>query len=212
MGTWLTALLFFGLLLLAFVRIILRNGYSKLFRNITTSSIIHFNDDENKFSYWLIIPLFINAMISIPALIILLIEQYNFYQFDMQSHFSLFIILAIGILGFFMIKNLLISFSGFAFKSIEDSSQYVRTNLSFLLINGIITLPFIFLAYFSNTKIFLIIALAFILIFNIFKFFRLFISGFSKVGYNLYYKFIYLCTFEFLPVLVIMKTILIQIK
>lgn len=120
-----------------------------------------------------------------------------------DSLIFLIIITGLGIL--WLIKLMLIRLTGFIFKTRQDTSELVLTNLIFNGGIGILIFPFVVAGFYSGNLLLTRIAIGILLTGMFLRFFRSLIVGLSTQTFSVLYLFAYLCTLEILPVLFLYK-------
>jgi hypothetical protein len=143
----------------------------------------------------------------IVVLSFFLTRTYLFYSGTTNdfSSFYIFIKMLLGVSAFYFIKIILFSITGNLFKSSKDAADYTLNIYVFGQMMAIVLLPFsIVLAYFPSG----FVIFSFFIIFGISYFYRavrgmIFIYSGSDVP--AYYLFLYLCTLEILPLVIIAK-------
>jgi hypothetical protein len=119
------------------------------------------------------------------------------------------ILLYLQILGaywaFLFFKFILILSAGFIFRNPDTAREYIKNIIIFNLIGGIVLLPLMLLIQYGSREIFIFFAYGIIALLLIIRFIRGFIIGLSDQKFSLYHLFLYLCTLEILPVLILAK-------
>lgn len=109
---------------------------------------------------------------------------------------------------YFIFKNVFINFLGFVFKTSKETFEYISLQLLFAMVLGIFLFPFSFLFYFtpgilSDILMYFVVIVGVLVI--LFRLGRSFLIGLRSEQYNLYYLFLYLCTVEILPIIIIVN-------
>ncbi len=125
----------------------------------------------------------------------------------LYDSFPFFIDVAICVSAFFVFNYLLTSFYGWMFKSDSFSHLHFTFHISAMATCNLLLVPIILLLFFHPYKIFLIITLVILAMFFIATFVKLLIEVRMLSKLNFVNIFLYLCTVEILPVLVISKMI-----
>lgn len=137
------------------------------------------------------------------------ISQYNYFSyFPIVSKFGIYMIILLGVVAFCLAKYLLIFFFGVLFRTKSICSQYNSNQFGFYLIDGIILIPFLFLYYYlpSNTEnTILLISLIVICILLLIRLIKGLLLVLNETKFSKFYLFFYLCTVEFLPLIIIYK-------
>jgi len=137
------------------------------------------------------------------------ISQYNYFSyFPIVSKFGIYMIILLGVVAFCLAKYLLIFFFGVLFRTKSICSQYNSNQFGFYLIDGIILIPFLFLYYYlpNNTQnSILIISLIVLCILLLIRLIKGLLLVLNETKFSKFYLFFYLCTVEFLPLIIIYK-------
>lgn len=105
-------------------------------------------------------------------------------------------------------KWLITKFIGFLFKNTSASNGYLLNSLIFNINTGIILLLIDILIFYAETvytNSLIIFGLLLLLIINTIRYFRYIIIGISYSKFSQFYLFLYLCTLEILPLLILLK-------
>jgi hypothetical protein len=119
-----------------------------------------------------------------------------------------FIILAAALCGFWILKVGLIRFLSFIFRTRATSNEYLLNILIFNILSGLALLPLLVFAIYLKSGLFLIFCMISFAIFFVFRFFRGFLIGISITKFSYVFLFVYLCSLEILPLVVLMKVVL----
>lgn len=152
-------------------------------------------------------------MVSIIFILILSIFTYqsvNFYQIDLNTHngFIIFMICALGVSLTYFVKLVVLNVVGFAFDEEKSTKEYFYN--IFLINNflGIILVPIILcLAYVPQlSKDLLIqIGISVYVLSLVYRVLRGMLIGWTNGHYSLFHIFLYFCTLEILPFLLMIK-------
>lgn len=112
-----------------------------------------------------------------------------------------------GLFVFQLLKSSVIRATGIIFDTIESARQHQLIILIFNYIIGIVLFPFVILAFYWNSVSYLIAGVITISLLSLYRIGRSFLAGQDNKSYNLFYLFMYLCTLEILPLLLIYKVI-----
>ncbi len=193
---WVFGLIFISILIYS---IFIKAFYSKIklifkgvYSNITVFSI----------SILLFVPIF-SLLIYAP------LSYYNYLSYSpINSHFGTYLLIVLVALTFFLIKYVLIYFFGLLFRLEALCSKYNFNHTLFFITDGLVLIPFVFLFYFLPNNLQFSMLIASIIAISILFLFRL-LRGFALVFKNTkasqFYLFVYLCTVEFLPIIIIYK-------
>ena len=108
---------------------------------------------------------------------------------------------------FQLIKSLTVFSTGVIFNTRESARSYQLNTLIFNYITGITLFPFTLVAIYWHSTVFLIIGIIITSLLISYCFFRGLLTGLGNKNYSLFYLFLYLCTLEILPLLLIYKAV-----
>ncbi len=174
----------------------------------TNRSINQLTRDGDLFKERISIPLTINYLITFSLFIFFTIHY--FVNFKENNLYNIFTFLKIfGLVSFLIFaKWLITSFIGFVFKNNNASSYFLLNSLIFNIVLGLLLLPFDIFLFYSIQSIaqnLLFVGFLIILIINAIRYFRYLIIGISYSKFSQFYLFLYLCTLEILPLLILIK-------
>jgi hypothetical protein len=105
------------------------------------------------------------------------------------------------------VRMLLVYALGIIFRTKEFARLYQLNILIFNQIIGVVLFPVSLMAIYWNSMAFVWAGIIIISLMLFYRFFRGFLTGLANKDYNLLYLFLYLCTLEILPLLLIFKVI-----
>lgn len=112
-----------------------------------------------------------------------------------------------SLLLFQLLKSLTVHSTGIIFNTRESARAYQLNTMIFNYIAGITLFPVSLVALYWNSSSFLIIGMIIVSLLTSYCFIRGFLTGLGNKNYSLFYLFLYLCTLEILPLLLIYKAI-----
>jgi hypothetical protein len=113
-----------------------------------------------------------------------------------------------GILVLLLTKTLLVRGAGFLFKTSELAEEYASNSYYFHIITAVSLLPFLFFSIFDKSSILIYLSLIVTALLFIYRILRGILISLEMQKYSPYQNLLYLCTLEFLPILVIIKAII----
>lgn len=117
-------------------------------------------------------------------------------------------LLVYGLIFLFQLgKILTIWFSGFLFKTSAVSSRYILDHYVFYITQGILLFPFLILFQYSGINLFLFSALVLLTVLWLYRLLRSVIIGLGCTNFSPSYLFLYLCTLEVFPFLLLYKVV-----
>ncbi len=135
------------------------------------------------------------AIIYSPGL---LINVHGFFLF--LGIFAIFIVLS-------LIKAVVVTFIGNVFKTTRSAHDYLVNNMIFNIVTGLLLFPAVIFCIYIDEPVYLWIAGFIVVILLVYRFIRSFMIGLSNTRYSIFYLFLYLCTLEILPLLLLLKTV-----
>ncbi len=204
------AFLFFLNLLSAFLLAIVINTQKEAIKKITNAitnenvlKLIHREEKKVISGYHLLlyISFFINAAIFVYLIL------FNFYKIQGWMPYQL---IFLGLLGLYLIRHIFIMLLGKVFPFKKDSQLFGFTIQTFNIFLGIILIPFNLIIAFGPEKAavpLIYLGLVIIGILALLRTFRGFLIATTYVQSNLFHFLLYLCTFEILPILLLIKII-----
>ncbi|NOY95364.1 MAG: DUF4271 domain-containing protein [Chlorobi bacterium] len=206
---WLTLLLLFALFLFATAR----KSYSKylghLFQSLVNYSTASRMFREKNFSfshgaYRLEIYFYITFSIFVYQVLSYLKIGTAFQDF------RLYIICLAGIVGYFVIKRLLYIMVGLVIRRVDETEEYFFNVRNYNRVLGMFLFPVTVIFMFSpffKPQLLIVIGVVLVLLFY-FMSLKRGILILLKKHFSILYLFLYLCTFELLPLLLIYKFVL----
>lgn len=204
---WLSILLLLCFILLAISKFIFRKRFSNLFKAFWARNYSNqLMREGNIFKEQLGIAMFLLYLISTP--IFYSISFIHFFP-NYEPSLNLTIVIQASALSLILwaYRILYIKTTAFIFKTHKPSDEILTQLFIFNLISGIAVLPFITLYYYSEIAIFLIIGIAIWSFIQIYRFIRLFVIGFSYSIFSGLHLFLYLCTLEIVPIVILIKIV-----
>lgn len=153
-------------------------------------------------------------VITLTTFVSKALPYFGFHQFD-NSTTVLALSTASIIIVIYSIKFFSIQFFGHIFKAQAEANEYSLLVFLFCNVLGLFMFPLIiclvFLKQFSP-GIFIYSGLSIILVFTAIRLLRAIILGASNFKISKFYLFLYLCTLEILPFIILIKLFILKIK
>jgi hypothetical protein len=204
---WIAILVILCLIIIAWVQ----TNYSKRLRQIIRSVALPYYVNQleregNLYNERITLGLGFIYLTSVSLLL------YQFYQFFRIIDIGLpnlviYLIIFLGLIGYLIIKTLLIQGTGIIFKTLDQAHSYRLNALIFNHTTGLFLFPILLLTIYWQMSPFIWIALGLISILLIYRFLRSIIIGLSNTKFPVFYLILYLCTLEILPLLLLIKVI-----
>lgn len=166
--------------------------------------------DGNIFNETILFPMIFIVLISVSLMFFLGIKHFASFNEITVSEQNIYLIIIGVYLLFVLFKALFIAIIGYVFDTPLESSSMILQNLLTLSLSSIIIFPFLLTYTYSNIDVFLYMSFAIIVLFTIYKIIKAF--EIWRKTYNFYKIFIYLCTVEILPYILMIKTSMILIN
>ncbi len=112
------------------------------------------------------------------------------------------------ILSFWFLKMLTIKLIGITFKTKKQTSEYLLNILLFNFVTGIFLLFYLVLTTYTQLNIFLYLGIFILFIIFLYRISRGVLIGISFSKFSILHLFLYLCSVEILPLLVLTKFII----
>lgn len=161
------------------------------------------------------ISLLVGLLIFAPIFSLMLYSFFDYFSvleyIGINSNILIYLIILLGSIAFFFVKNSLIYIFGVIFNAKYKVKIYLTNQIVFYAIKGIILIPFVFLSFFlkNNTPEILLFSslIIFLIIFTI-RLLRGFYLSLNDSLFSKVYLFFYLCTLELLPLVIAYKLII----
>ncbi|MEZ5199212.1 MAG: DUF4271 domain-containing protein [Bacteroidales bacterium] len=206
---WITIHLFICLGLIAWVQIFYRSRLKQIIKAFTgTRSLYQLYREGNIFRERISIPLFMTFLISYSLFIYILIIKFSVSDLVGLSGLKLFSEIMVIFLVSWFLKNLVISFIGTVFKNYLILTEFLLINFVFNILGGLILIPIIILAIYLDSVEWVYGAVIIWLLVFLYRIIRELFTRLTYRNFSLFYRILYLCTFEIIPLLVITKLIM----
>ncbi len=204
---WFFYLILVCLILVAFIQIFFPRRFRMIIRTAFSWSYSNqLSREGNIFKERISVVLMAVNLITMSALIYILFAVFTNLD-DYFTSFRLYLYILVLASLYWGFKFLTTSILGDIFNNKTQSGEIQLSNLLINIFTGLTILLFLMPILYSNTRIFLYTTLFFMLIILIIKILRGFIIGLSQPKFSVLHLFLYLCTLEILPLLLIMKAV-----
>lgn len=120
------------------------------------------------------------------------------------------LLIIFGVVAFVILgKYLTILMLAFIFHVKESGERYLTNQITFSLISVLLLVPLLLILEFQESDFMFFVSLILLGLLHLMRISRSFVVGLSERSFNLFYLFLYLCTLEIVPLLVLLKTVLI---
>jgi hypothetical protein len=204
---WITLLLLVCLFIIAWIQTFYSKRLSQIFRAAALPHAVNQLEREGDlfrqrislglgFIYYTVGSIFIFQIYS----------AYNVIHFG-KSNLLITAGIFVGLFLYQIIKSLMIYILGYVFDNRESARAYQLNTLIFNHITGLFLFPVTIIAFYWESIEILNIGIIIVLLLTLYGLYRGILTGLSDKNYNLFYLFLYLCTLEILPLLLIYKVI-----
>jgi hypothetical protein len=204
---WITILFLVCLFIFAWIQATSSKRLGQIFRAVAQPHHVNqLERDGNIFKERIALGLGLNYYLIMTIFIFQVIREFGIVPAGNNILVIAGIIFA-GLFFYQLIKSSIVYASGVIFNTGESARQYQLTLLIFNYIIGILMFPVVVIAFYWNNTAFLIAGIIILLLLITYRIARGFLTGQDNKSYNLFYLFLYLCTLEILPLLLIYKVI-----
>ncbi|MBN1820946.1 MAG: DUF4271 domain-containing protein [Prolixibacteraceae bacterium] len=207
---WITIILLTNLIIFASIRKPFANYLSHLFKstfNYPTSTRMF-----RERSYSLVDGAFRLDIYFYFIFSLFVYQAFIYLKVDLPvQSFSLFLYCIAGVLGYFVFKRLVYLMIGFVNKGQEETIEYLFNLNNYNRVLGLLLTPIVVIIAFSpifNSNFFVIIGLILVIFFYGMSLQRGVLILLKK-QFSIFYLFLYLCSLEILPLLLIFKMVLV---
>ncbi len=206
---WITFLLLGAFFLLAILNFLHRKNFIQVLKaTAVPKQILQLLREGNPLSKQFTIILAFIYLISIPLLFYSIVENYYPNHFDSLSQISTYFLFLFLLLGFFIYKSLFIQLTALLFQTQKPSFELLINLLIFNLAIGVLILPFIALFIYTQQIIILQISMGIYGLAILLRTIRVLQVGVSKSIFSILHLFLYLCTLEFVPAIIVGKMLI----
>ncbi|OYT12337.1 MAG: hypothetical protein B6I19_09925 [Bacteroidetes bacterium 4572_114] len=208
---WQIGILIGCLFVIALIRFTAKKSFGYLFQSIQTLSV---RGQQITISEYMPVlsraPLFVTTVVVYAVFAVVISQMFNVLPFYDEGYFQEDFFIYAGIIGgYIILKNIIIRGVGSVFKVNELSKYYISNNFSFNVIASVLLIPVLMVSVYDNSTTIIYVAITLSILLFIFRTIRGMFFSFEQQKYTWYHFFIYFCTLEILPVLIVIKTILI---
>jgi hypothetical protein len=207
---WVLAIIGFLLVLFA----ILKNTFAKQLSAVVQSfysnrALVNLHKEDNLVTSWSFLLLFIQFGFTI-GMFFYLAAQHEELPEAMQGGFSFFVTISIGVILLYLLKIVCLRIIGFMFDIQRALNQYISIlylsyfNTSLLFVPIIIAFALSAKKYGSS---YIVLGISALILIFVFQFIRAAINILSQYRFPKLYLFLYFCTLEIFPILILIKAI-----
>jgi len=206
---WISAVLLLAFIIYVWLKVLYRRPLRKMLDTfIYKRGTTELARDENSASN--------RASIFFSLLFVIILSLFIYQSFSMNNHYyletqiklGLYLLICAGVILTYFIKVSTVNLLAFLFNAKGMGAEYVYNILLFNKVLGLFLFPItLFIAYFRllPTYYFLYSGYLLILLMFVYRSVRILIIGIHNSKISKLYLFLYLCTLEFLPLIVLVK-------
>lgn len=205
---WITILLLAGFIILAWNHVFNPNRLVQVFKAPFSRRFLNqLVRDGNLFRERIAFTLMILYLFLGSLFVYLLNDRFIGIRLPETGGILQFLLIVIVLSGYLFVKSMLISILGNIFKTRETTYHYLLNQLIFAMISAPFLLILIALIVFVKLPILYYITGIVFILFLLVRFIRGFFIGMTLTKFSYLLLFVYLCTLEILPLLVVYKLI-----
>jgi hypothetical protein len=153
--------------------------------------------------------LIINYYFTLSLFLFLSTTSFNIVLGRMLTN-DYFLFFLVAVISYYAYRLIVIYFTGFIFNTAEVAAKQIKLYVNIDNLTGLLYIPIIFLMIFLKTEILIYLGILILVFFQIYKWLQTFILGKSIQGFSVLHLFMYLCTLEIVPLIVLIKLYLIR--
>jgi hypothetical protein len=206
---WMLAILILCFVLLAWVRVFYPKRIQQIFRAPFSKRFINqLTRDGNLFRERIAVAMGTVYILTFSLLLYEFNEKVLGIAVRGVSGMVLFGLITAISIGFLAAKVALVQFLGAIFKTRETTSNYLLNLVIFALLSGPVLLIAMVLIVYLNSVVVLYLCLFIFILLLALRFMRGFFIGIALTKFSYLFLFVYLCSLEILPILVLIKILL----
>lgn len=206
---WITGLILLAFTLLAIIKIAFKKSLSQLFKAFQTRNYAkQLIRDGNPFRKEANLLALIIYFLSLPLLLYFTIKHFIPPNIPIPEGINLFGLLMGFSVVYWLFKVLILKFNGHLFNTQKASSEILTNIFIFNLVTGILLLPFLTLYLYTQENLFLFGSIIILLLSYLQRLLRELTIGLSYTIFSVLHLFLYLCTLEFIPMVIIAKVVI----
>jgi hypothetical protein len=206
---WVLAIIGFLLILFA----VLKNSFGKQLNAVVQSfysnrALTNLNKEDNLVTSWSFLLLFIQFGFTIGMFFYLLARYRNIPQ--AQDGFVFFIWISVAVIVLYLLKIVVLRVIGFVFDISRPVHQYISILYLSYFNTSLLFVPVIIAFALSPAKyssVYTVIGVSALILIFVFQFIRAAVNILSQYRFPKLYLFLYFCTLEFCPILILIKVI-----
>ncbi|MEI7662686.1 MAG: DUF4271 domain-containing protein [Bacteroidota bacterium] len=208
---WIMGLLLFCFVLLAWTQVFYHKRIVQVYRAPFSRRFINqLTRDGNLFKERISLTLGIVYILTFSLLLFEFNVQILGLEFHLFPGYALFWVITLANIAIMAVKVSLVELMGIIFKTRETTYNYLLNLLIFALLSAPLMLVVLVFVLYLKIHLLLYICLILYALLFLFRFVRGFFIGMTLTKFSYLFLFVYLCSLEILPLLVIIKILLNQ--
>lgn len=159
---------------------------------------------------------FIKERIYLPLMIFSLLSYslmfiycgINIFDYNVKDFARIFLFVFAGVLSYWLIKTIIIRILAYVFRTATSANEYILNMHVFFIIGALAVFPFTVFSIYVMPEIFSFTSLIILSVIFISWLIRALRIGMDEKCFLKFHLFLYLCTLEFLPLVLLAKIIL----
>jgi hypothetical protein len=206
-GDWITIVFLACLFILAWIQTSYSKRLTQIFHAVAQPHHVNQLEREgNLFKERITLGLGFIYYSIISIFVFLVFREYGSVPAGLNN-LTFAVIIFAGLFLYQLLKSSLVYASGIIFETTESARQYQLNILIFNYIMGVVLFPVAVISFYWNSTFLLTTGIIIISLLLLYRLFRGILTGMTNKSYNLFYLFLYLCTLEILPLLLLYKVI-----
>jgi len=201
---WVSSILVLCFILLAWGRLFYRRRLEMIFRAVFAKNFANQLIREGNLFNERIGPVLFFIYLVVMAMIVF--QALPIYDVEIPMPPPLIFLSLMGFfLGLWALKAVVVKLLSLLFNTNENSRELLANMNVYNLFAGIVLLPLVSCMAFAHTDIFFYISLVIIIIIYTLRIIRELFIGITLIKFSVFHLFLYLCTLEILPLIVLAK-------
>lgn len=204
--------LFFGLLsVFAVLRFYYPKTYKMIVRYLKNPLSVAEKENNERPGLMIVFFQFTAYLIDLGLLIFFLNKKGQWVQLHEQTFFYGLLFWGTVVFIYFILNQLLALVVGFLFDTSIATDIHVKMNSYMAYSQAFFLTPVLFFYIYTGWVILLYLAVSIVVVFSLFKWAQVVRVGLSRTGYTAFHLFLYLCTLEIIPVLLLIRVAILQV-
>lgn len=147
----------------------------------------------------------LNYVFTLSLFFYLTAENLFVFEFGNLNDNQFLIYILVSVIAFYLLRIIIIFATGIIFNTKEAAGRQLKLFINIDNIMGVLLIPVLYIILFVRVDFVFYLGIIIIFILHIFKWFQSFIIGNSILGFSILHLFMYLCTLEIIPLIILVK-------